>query len=309
MKKILITGIGGDIAQSTAKIIREYDPDIELIGTDTHNQHGGGLFVNKVFNFPYANSINYPQEINALLDTENIDIVFPMTEPELGVIGPIMKQRSDVIWITAGEKVIEAGLDKLATISELQKLGIPVPWTFVVKQAKPDNYPCILKRRYGSGSRDVFIVRDEYEASYLAERYPDAVYQELLEPADREVTCAVYRTADGRVCILQMLRKLVGGFTGWAKVINDVDVAKMCAQIAEGLDLRGSMNVQLRVTDAGPRVFEINPRISSTVLMRHQIGFTDVLWAIAEAEGRSIEFPEFEEGQMLVRTQGAAVLV
>lgn len=308
MKKILITGIGGDIAQSTAKIIREAHPDIELVGTDTHQQHGGSLFVDKVRNLPFANTAEYYPAVTALLANENIDVVFPMTEPELAVLDPLIKQYKNIDWVTAGDTVIAAGIDKLATVEALKHLGIPVPWTIEVSKGKALSYPCILKNRLGSGSRAVFIVKDDVEADYLAQRYPDAVYQELLEPADKEVTCAVYRTLDGRVCTLQMLRRLVGGFTGWAEIINDNDISRMCMQIAEGLNLQGSMNVQLRITNAGPRVFEINPRISSTVLMRNQLGFTDVLWALDEIKGVSIEFPLIKAGQVIVRTQGAAIL-
>ena len=81
----------------------------------------------------------------------------------------------------------------------------------------------------------------------------------------------------------------------------------MCEKIATGLDLRGSMNIQLRLTDKGPRVFEINPRFSSTVLMRHRIGYRDVLWTIEEAEGKSINFPKIAQDQIMVRLQGAAI--
>jgi carbamoyl-phosphate synthase large subunit len=81
----------------------------------------------------------------------------------------------------------------------------------------------------------------------------------------------------------------------------------MCARIAEGLDLRGSMNVQLRLTDEGPRVFEINPRFSSTVLMRHRMGFSDVLWAIEEAEGKVISYPAIAKNKTMVRVQVAAI--
>lgn len=128
----------------------------------------------------------------------------------------------------------------------------------------------------------------------------------MLEPADRELTCAVYRRQDGGVSVLVMLRRLTGGFTGWARVINDAETLRMCARIAVGLDLKGSMNIQLRITEKGPRVFEINPRFSSTVLMRHRIGFSDVLWAIQEAEGKSFEFPAIPSGKIMVRLQGAA---
>jgi carbamoyl-phosphate synthase large subunit len=81
----------------------------------------------------------------------------------------------------------------------------------------------------------------------------------------------------------------------------------MCVSIAIGLDLRGSMNVQMRLTDQGPRVFEINPRFSSTVLMRHRIGFTDVIWALNEVEGKRVVFQDIPHDRILVRTQGAAI--
>jgi carbamoyl-phosphate synthase large subunit len=90
-------------------------------------------------------------------------------------------------------------------------------------------------------------------------------------------------------------------------VIEDKATSLMCQLIAQGLDLRGSMNIQLRLTDMGPRVFEINPRFSSTVLMRHRIGFSDVLWALDEAEGASVIFPEISRDKVIVRVQGAAV--
>lgn len=80
----------------------------------------------------------------------------------------------------------------------------------------------------------------------------------------------------------------------------------MCMRIAEGLNLHGSMNVQLRLTDKGPRVFEINPRFSSTVLMRHRLGFSDVIWAIEEAEGKDIDFPIIPMNTVMVRVQAAA---
>ena len=107
---------------------------------------------------------------------------------------------------------------------------------------------------------------------------------------------------------LVMLRRLIGGYTGWAKVIDDDSASQMCETIAKGLNLRGSMNIQMRLTSQGPSVFEINPRFSSTVLMRHRIGSSDVLWALDEAEGKDFIFPECKPNQILVRVQDASIL-
>jgi len=306
-KIVLITGIGGDIGQSVATILRESRPDIRLIGVDIHKQHGGKLFVDHCELVPSASDTSYMDALKSIVIKHAVDFVIPMSEPELNAACPFQELAPDVKWITAGVHVVEVGLDKLATISALAAMGVSVPWTIPAKGGRPISYPCIMKSRCGSGSRSVFTVSDQEDLSYLVKRCPDAILQEMLLPAERELTCAVYRNLQGQVTILQMLRRLTGGFTGWAKVIQDEETRRMCETIAHGLDLRGSMNIQLRLTDQGPRVFEINPRFSSTVLMRHRIGFSDLLWALSEAEGLAVEYPIIPIGVTMVRVQGAMI--
>lgn len=305
---VLITGIGGDISQGVATILRENRPDLRLIGVDLHAQHGGHLFVDHFQLVPKASDPGYLDAIKEVVGKYSVDMVIPMSEPELAATLPFQELAPGVKWITAGERVVSAGLDKLETIKDLADLGLPVPWTLPVNDGRPAAYPCILKNRTGSGSRAVFTIANEEDVEYLVKRHPEAIFQEMLGTADREVTCAVYRSRDGEVSSLLMLRRLIGGFTGWAKIIRDEETERMCETIANGLDLRGSMNVQLRLTDKGPRVFEINPRFSSTVLMRHRLGYTDVLWAIDEAEGKRVVFPEIPQGRIMVRVQAAAVI-
>jgi carbamoyl-phosphate synthase large subunit len=307
MKSVLITSIGGDIAQGVATIIREQRPDMRLLGVDIHEQHGGDLFVDEFVKVPPAGAPEYLESIRRLLLARSVDVLIPMSERELAVMGPLTRELGDDRCITSGKDVVAAGIDKLATINALRKFGLPVPWTFSVDEGMPPEYPCILKSRFGSGSRAVFSVADKEDAAFLAKRHPDAIFQEMLQPAEREVTCAVYRRRDGKVASLLMLRRLAGGFTGWAKVIEDEETSSMCRVIAESLDLRGSMNIQLRLTEKGPRVFEINPRFSSTVLMRHRIGFSDLMWALDEAEGKAVVFPQIPKHRIMVRVQGATV--
>jgi carbamoyl-phosphate synthase large subunit len=306
-KSVLITGIGGDISQGVATILRESRPDFRLVGIDVHTQHGGHLFVDCIETIPSANASNYRSALQAVMAKHAVNIIIPMSEPELGALYPFTDFFPGVKWITAGAKVVAAGLDKLATVRTLENLDVPVPWTIPVSNAGPLAYPCILKNRYGSGSRAVFRIENTEDSEYFSKRYPEAVFQEILEPADREITCAVYRKRDGEVLSLLMLRRLTGGCTGWARIIEDEKTSQMCAHIAIGLNLRGSMNVQLRLTDQGPRVFEINPRFSSTVLMRHRMGFSDVLWAMEESEGNVVRYPEIERNKIMVRVQEAAI--
>lgn len=74
----------------------------------------------------------------------------------------------------------------------------------------------------------------------------------------------------------------MGGFTGYGEVIEDKNIEDLLHKLAEKIDLVGSINVQLRLTDKGPVVFEINPRFSSTVRFRHLFGFKDLEWSIED---------------------------
>jgi carbamoyl-phosphate synthase large subunit len=308
MKRILITGIGGDIAQSVATLVRAARPAARLIGSDVHQQHAGRLFVDECVVLPAADDPGYTAALHGTLARQEIDLLMPVTEPEIGVMAAVLGDSSAVVWVSPGPHVVAAGRDKYATVKALAALGLPVPWTRAVDEGLPLAYPCILKPRFGSGSRGVFEINNETEAVCLAQKYPGAVFQERLEPSTGEVTCAVYRTRDGRVATLQLLRRLAGGLTGWAQVIRDDAVEQMCATIAQGLNLMGSMNVQLRITAAGPRVFEINPRFSSTALMRHLMGFTDVVWTLDELDGLAVSPSPVPPGRVAVRIQGAAIL-
>jgi len=308
MKTVLITGIGGDIAQSIATILAESRPEFRLIGVDMNDRHAGQLFVDELFQVPRASSVDYLDSIKGLIKEHSVDIIIPTSEQELSVFHALIDEFGRDKCITAGVEVIDIGVDKLKTIDFIASLDIPVPWTIKAGSIIPKSFPCIFKSQKGSGSKNVFIVENKEEALFFANKFPDSIFQELLKPDNQEITCAVYRERDGKIAVLQLLRELTGGLTGWAQVINNDKVLEMCEAVATGMNLYGSINIQLRLTDKGPRIFEINPRFSSTVLMRHRIGFCDLLWAVDEAQGLSVKFTDISINQCMVRIQDAKKL-
>lgn len=309
MKTLLLTAIAGDIAQGVATILKRACPDWRLVGADIHDQHGGALKVDVCTRLPRAVDDSYPEHLAELVRVHDVDAILPLSEAELErFLGDGLTEVAGVPLLMANTRVLEVGLDKLLTAQVLAEAGISMPWTRSAEPGAIPPMPCFFKPRRGAGSKTTFVCRTEKDARYLAMRYPDGVYQELLEPDDRELTCAVYRSGDGRIAVLQLLRRLAGGLTGWARVVDDPAVKALCIRSAEILDLRGSMNVQLRITDQGPRIFEINPRFSSTVLMRHEIGFQDLLWTVWEWQGRAVTLAQPAVGTEIVRTCGAAVL-
>lgn len=310
MKTALITAIGGDIAQGVATVLREIYPGCRVIGTEIHDRHAGEKFANTVCLAPRASEPHYLEWLAGLVAREGVDLCIPMSEAEMLVLAEEdCREIAGARLVMANREAIRVGCDKLATAQFLAAIGCPAPWTVDADNLDREvPLPCIFKSRRGAGSKVVFVCETAEDVRFYRAKYPAAILQELLLPADREVTCAIFRTRDGRVAVLQLLRTLVGGFTGWARVIHDAEVLRQCTAIAEALNLVGSVNAQLRLTAAGPRIFEINPRFSSTLLMRHLIGFQDVAWAIRDALGEAVAFTVPAVGTTVARIQGAAVL-
>ena len=108
--------------------------------------------------------------------------------------------------------------------------------------------------------------------------------QEYLE--GDEYTCGIFRKKNGEVKTIAFRRQLSsnnGGYTLYGEVVQNSVIDRLLLNISEKINLNGSINVQLRLSNSNiPYVFEFNPRFSSTVLFRHLIGYEDLIWAIKE---------------------------
>jgi len=276
--KILITAIGGDIGQSIAKILRRNFKDIYLIGSDTNIDNAGKFFVDKIVNVPAASDENYIEQIEEIYKKENLDLVIPVNEKEIFVL--IEKyNKTNISIVLPKANNIKSYFDKLDAYMYFKDIGIDLPWT-VSCNSVPLDYPCILKPRKSSGSKGVKAIYNlkEYKQLEIDNSY-SYIIQEYLEPKGEEYTCGVYRNRKETYVII-LKRKLKGGLTGFAEIVKDTEIYEYCRNIAISIDLYGSINIQLIKTETGPKLFEINPRFSSTVIFRDHVGFKDLIWCV-----------------------------
>lgn len=285
--KLLITGCGGDIAISIARILRMSGVAQAIIGCDIHLDHPGEAFFDACFVVPRCSDPTYWQRVPELVRQNEIDAVIVAAEPEIRHYhrrGGVPAIEGATV-IMANREALEIGLDKLKTAEMLKECGLPFPWTVNAEEGEPLEFPCILKAREGSGGKAVYIVQRDTADFYRTKRAAH-IWQELLEPVEQEYTCGLYGTRSGEVRSIIFRRKLLGELTGSGEVVEDGAIRQLLGCVARRLHLRGSINVQLRKTMRGPVIFEINPRFSGTVMFRHQLGFTDLLWSLQEAGGQ-----------------------
>ncbi|NRF39195.1 ATP-grasp domain-containing protein [Pedobacter foliorum] len=282
---ILITGCGGDIGQSIGKILNESAYVNKLYGCDISEKNAAKfIFANFFLGLPYTDD-NYLSNLEKIVAEKDIDIIIPISEPELRFFSKrnILDNVGKAKLLTASSKALETGFDKLKTADFLKNAGLPFPVTYDIALIEaPERYPVILKSKTGSGSSKVNIVDDYNSFLFIKNANPDYIVQEYLDGNKGEFTCGVFRSATGVIRTIILKRELMGGFSGYGEVIEDKDIERILVEIANQLDLIGSINVQLRVIEKGPVVFEINPRFSSTVRFRDMLGFEDVKWSIED---------------------------
>lgn len=297
---ILVTGCGGDIGQSICKILRKHSLVQKIIGCDIHQNHPGKFLVDEFYLIPFCTLDSYLPELQKLIEDKSIDIIVPASEPELRFFlkKRIIKRIFNRPLIMANHKALEVGFDKLKTALFLMDAALPFPETTLIGEVNNMGYPAVLKSRDGSGSKQVVILNDIEDFQYYKSKHPKFILQEYLGNEKVEYTCGLFRSKIGNCRNVIFNRTLAGGFSNFGIVEQNKDISQLLNNIGDNLELEGSINVQLRLTQKGPIVFEINPRFSSTVLFRDLLGFKDLIWSIEDNLGMAISsYHPIEKGR------------
>lgn len=284
---VLITGCRFEIGQGLCRILKMTGAADIVIGSDFSTDHAGGLVFDHFVKTTRPDDPEYFDCIRGIIHKHKIDLIIPMSEAEIFLFSERGYGTSfeDVPVLTANRESILAGQDKLATADFLAKRGLLHPWTTAVESGDPREIPCVAKPRHGNESEDVIVVDDPGLIKTLRKTRPGHVWQELLLPETEEYTCGLFRSATGDVRSISFRRRLQGGYTCAGEVVCNDDIKLYLHHIAASLNLRGSVNVQLKLTAKGPVAFEINPRFSSTVVFRHLLGFEDLIWVMKDLKG------------------------
>ncbi len=300
-RKILVTGVGGDIGQSLVRCLREAHKNDLVIGCDADPYAAGMGELKKFFQCPWVKEkYRYLEFMTRLISRERPDYLFPTTEPEIEFFDRhrdrFARTATGVIINDSG--IIRTFMDKYETAEFLKNNNLPYPRTYLLKDFRHGlNFPVILKPKKGCGRKGQFVVTDQKELDFFRKRLSNAVVQEIIGQADEEYTVGVFATG-GDIYSIAFKRCLgYGSLTKVAELVQDELIADTAKKIARACALEGILNIQLRKTAKGYVPFEINPRFSSTVYFRHYFGFRDVVWSMYMRENRKIRFNlKYKEG-------------
>ncbi len=278
---ILISGCAGDIGFGVGRVLRDWGHFQNLIGIDIHDNHPGGILFDRVAIAPRADDPTYIDWLCRFIEKHNIGLFIPTSEAEISVISQNYSIVSTVAKVLINDaKLVKICLDKHATLDYLQSKGLEVPEHGLVGTNVPTKFPVIAKPRRGQGNKGIKKIESNNDLDIMSD---EQVWQEMLLPKNQEYTCAVYVTSTLDIRLLQLKRTLLGGMTDKAEVVDNPAITDYIQKITSIFAAPGCYNVQLRLTEKGPLLFEINPRLSSTLVFRDKLEFFDLRWWVCDA--------------------------
>jgi carbamoyl-phosphate synthase large subunit len=300
---ILVSAVSGDIGYSVVQALRTKAS--RIIGCDLNPDTPVRQLLDNFYKVPPAvDSINYLFAIKDILKQEGLEFFLPISEPEIALIHNSRKEFTSlpVKLLLNNPLILNTFLDKVETVNFLSNIGIRVPKTTSLNEYDGSfGFPVIVKARAGYGSKKLWKAEDLFDLEYI-KRKNDAHYivQEYIGTPDEEYTTGVF--SDGKkISSISFRRKLgMDGTTLEATLVQEGRLHDLSCKIAEATSLIGSINVQYRRLGNMFIPFEVNPRISGTILFRKQFGFEDVSWWINILSGMEYTYqPLYQSGRAI----------
>lgn len=290
MKKIFLTAIGGDIGYGIIKALKNSSLDLFYIGCDIQKYNYSYDEVDKFYiSPPYRDEKNWMEFILKVLRENEADYFWPVTEPEIKIVSKYIDQFSFCKVIINQDNILKIALDKGNTAKTLAEAGVKTPETYYSVETCDDTFPKIVKEKFGCGSHGVRKVDNKEELISAFNDMKDPIIQRCVGDSSEEFTMTIF--SDGKIINNIAFQRTLGfgGMSRFVKLVHDPKLDEIAGKIAKVLNLQGSINVQMRKENEEYYVFEINPRISSTMGFRLKLGFNDAAWWLDMIEGKDID--------------------
>lgn len=250
---------------------------------------------------PLSTDASYLDVIFTICARERIGLVIPTIDDELAVFAA-----AEARFAAAGIRVavsplaaIDACNDKHATWQRLSVKGLPVAETYRPEDLPADPaFPLFIKPRLGRGGVGAFPVRDARELAFFLGYVADPVVQPYLHGS--EFTIDVLSDFDGRVIASVPRERVVirAGVVDRGRTVRDEGLIELGRASAEALGAVGAINIQCRVMNGQPTIFEINPRFAGGIPLTIAAGVDFPRLLVQMARGRRVEpmLGQFQDG-------------
>lgn len=285
MKRVMVSAASGIVGYGILRTLRQANIQCFLLGTSIYDDSVAPAFCDAFELAPPTHTECYLPWLLGILKKHRIDMLIPGMEADMF----FWSRHAEEIKTTSALpllntlELISLCHDKWNFFQYLKSAGVDcliestLESDFNVLQEK-FGIPFLLKPRTGYGSRGIVRVYDGLEFSGHQEKIGEILMaQPMVGSDEQEYTVSSFGDGKGGVCASMAMRRKLSkdGFTDRAEVCCDDVFLPAIHQLCKILRPLGPTNFQFRLCPEGPKLLEINPRISSSTSIRAAFGFNE----------------------------------
>jgi carbamoyl-phosphate synthase large subunit len=261
-------------ASRRVPLVRSFHRAVQQLGggtvivTDVNPLSPAVYAADRAFRVSMASAPGYVEEILAICAAAHVGLVVPTIDDELTALAWAVP-----LFAAAGVRVAVSNADttdvcndKHATCRALAARGVAAAASFLPADLPPDpRFPLFIKPRFGRGSVAAFPVRNARELSFFLDYVPEPVVEEYLDGP--EYTIDMLCDFSGQPLSIVPRERIVirAGVTDRGRTVKDERLIDLAMSCATAMTFAGPVNIQCRMVDGRPVVFEINPRFSGGI--------------------------------------------
>jgi carbamoyl-phosphate synthase large subunit len=262
-----------------------------VIVTDINPLSPAVHVADRAYLVPLSDAPDYLDEIAEICTIERISLVVPTIDDELERFAKARDAfaAQGIRVAVSPPETCAICDDKLETCGYLRSHGIAAARSWRAGRVPADApYPLFVKPRVGRGGVGAYRALDTKQLAFFTEYVSEAIVQEYLNGP--EFTIDMLCDFDGRVLSVVPRERVVirAGVIDRGRTSADRRLIDLAVETARALRFAGAVNLQCRVVDGQPTIFEINPRFSGGISLTIAAGADFPRMLVDLAAGRTV---------------------
>jgi carbamoyl-phosphate synthase large subunit len=243
------------------------------------------------YHVPMATSPDYLDAIIGICEAERISLIVPTIDDELEVFASAAKWflARGIRVAVSPEWTSKACNDKLTTCRFLREKGVRAAESWLPEELPADPaFPLFIKPRFGRGGVGAFRIRDARDLDFFSSYVETPILQQFLEGP--EFTIDLFCDFNYRPLAVVPRERVVvrAGVMDRGRTVQAPALIALAESVAAAMPFLGAVNIQCRVVDGEPVVFEINPRFSGGIPLTIAAGADFPAMLLDLTEGRKV---------------------
>lgn len=239
-----------------------------VIVTDVNPLSPAVHCADRSYRVPLSSEAGYVDEVLRIARHERVRLVVPTIDDELTAFAEAAPRFAVEGIRVAVSKPATTSLcnDKIGLCETLIARGVAAAPTWRPAQVpQPTAFPLFVKPNMGRGSVGAYPIRNQRELDFFVDYVDDAIVQEYLDGPEFTLDMLCSFTGEPLAIVPRERVVIRAGVIDRGRTVNDPALLALARQCAAALPFAGPVNIQCRVVQGRPVVFEINPRFSGGI--------------------------------------------